>query len=263
MGVNPGWGGGRSKGPRAKPPGIISDTWASLSPDLDPSPLRFLYHDPTLRRLALRALAVGLVALGSFVGCFLLRPPGGEWYEPLPLHLFGTVCAFLTIVASAAVVPTYEMLAYSFRNALLTPGVVLPGEPPAIAVLASLGNGHGPEVEGLRRIVLRGPLPDRDLAPGTRIPVVSTFQRGRGLDRWVAFWPKPIAWGTGRDSDIEDCLDRLKREPTRDFERLEALVAKGLVPEDEDEMILLDRKAGRIERVSIREETKRYPPERA
>ena len=243
----------------------MGDTWASLSPDIDPRPLRFLFHEPMLRRMSLLASALGLVSVGSFVGCALLRAPEANWYEPLPLHLFGTVCSFAAIVAAVRVVEPYRVLAYLFRNALLTPAVVLPGEPLSIAVLASLGNGRGPEVEGLRRIVLRGPLPlpARDRAPGTRIPVVSTFQRGRGLDRWVTFRSKPIAWGTGRDSDIQDCLERLEREPTRDFERLEALVAKGLAPEDEDEMVLLDRKAGRIQRVSIREETRRYPPEGA
>lgn len=237
----------------------MGDTWADLSPGLDPEPLRFLFHEPILRRLTLLALTVGLVSLGSFIGCFLLRSPEANWYEPLPLHLFGTVCAFLTIVAASIVVESYRVLAYLFRHALLTPGVVLPGEPLAVAVLASLGNGRGPEVEGLRRIVLRSPLPDRDRVAGTRIPVVSRFQRGRGLDRWVVFRSTPIAWGTGDDREIERCIELL--DPT-DFKRLEALVARGVVPEDEDELVILDRKAGRIERVSIREETKRHPPDR-
>lgn len=259
MGVKPGHGYGGPPGRGERPFAPMGDTWADLSPGLDPEPLRFVYHEPTLRRHARGALAVGLVSLGSFIGCALLRSAESNWYEPLPLHLFGTVCGFLTIVAVATVVEAYRPLAYLFRNALLTPGVVLPGEPLSIAVLASLGNGRGPEVEGLRRIVLRSPLPERDRAPGTRIPVVSTFQRGRGLDRWVTFRSTPIAWGTGRDRDVEQCLERL--EPT-DFKRLEALVARGVVPEDEDELIILDRNAGRIERVSIREETRRYPPDR-
>jgi hypothetical protein len=148
----------------------------------------------------------------------------------------------------------YNATARYFKNALLTPGVVVSEKPLAVVVLAPLGNGSGPAYNGLQRLSLSS-LPYHSSTPCTRVPVVSAFLPAESLDRWLAFSPELICWGTGRRANIDQCFERLG---TEDFERLDACVAKGLIPKDDDELILLDDVDNKLATLSIKAEKKKY-----
>ena len=54
-------------------------------------------------------------------------------------------------------------------------------------------------------------LPFHARTPGTRVPAVSAFLPADGLDRWLAFSPELICWGTGSRANIEQCFQRWYR----------------------------------------------------
>ena len=89
--------------------------------------------------------------------------------------------------------------------------------------------------------------------------MVSTFVPAEGLDRWLAFSPELICWGTGDKAKIDQCFARLGFDG---FDRIEACIGKGLIP-GEGELILLDADDNVLETLSIEEERKKYPPARS
>ena len=191
-----------------------------------------------------------------------LRIPGGLWpgFFALLFYGLGALLVLIDLIVLALMVMGYSGAAQYFKNALLTPGVVVSEKPLAVVILASLGNGSGPRYYGLQRLSLSS-LPYHSNTPGTRVPAVCSFLPAEGLDRWLAFSPELICWGTGRRAKIEQCFERLG---TEDFERLDACVAKGLIPKDDDELILLDEVDNKLATLSIEEEKKRsIKPRRA
>ena len=231
---------------------------ASVCPGFDPEPLRFLFYQPAMRILIVFGAIVALLTVGAFAAGYALRIPGGGWWPgllALPFYGIGILLALILLIDLALLGAGYGASAKYFKNALLTPGVVVSSKP-TIVVLAPLGNGQGPSYHGLQRLDLKL-LPYHAHTPGTRIPFVSAFTSAEGLDRWLAFDAEPICWGTGRRDLIDRCLERLG---TGDFDRLDACVAKGLIPRDNDELILLDEQDNKLDAFSIREEKKKYGP---
>jgi hypothetical protein len=232
---------------------------ASVCPGFDPELLRYLFYEPGMRILIIFGAVVALLTLGAFAAGNALRAPGGGWWPGLLALLcygVGLLLGFVLLLDLIFLGMGYGASARYFKNALLTPGVIVSSNRLAIVVLAPLGNGKGPHYHGLQRLDLRF-LPFHSHTPGTRIPVVSAFQPAEGLDRWLAFNPEPICWGTGRKDLIGRCFERLG---TEDFDRLDACVARGLIPRDDDELILLDEHDRRLNSFSIREEQKKYAP---
>ncbi len=230
---------------------------ASVCPGFDPEPLRFLFYQPAMRILIVFGVIVTLLTVGAFAAGTALRVPGGGWWPgllALPFYGIGILLILVLLIDLALLGVGYGPSVNYFKNALLTPGVVVTSKPLTIVVLAPLGNGEGPTYHGLQRLDLKS-LPYHAHTPGTRIPFVSAFQPAEGLDRWLSFSPEPICWGTGRRDLIDRCFQRLG---TADFDRLDACVAKGLVPRDDDELILLDEHDNKLDTFSIREEKKKY-----
>jgi hypothetical protein len=238
---------------------VLGGAAASVCPGFDPEPLRFLCYQPAMRILILFGAVVALLTVGAFAAGYALRVPGGGWWPGLLAFLFYGIGILLTPILLFDLLflaVGYGPSARYFKNALLTPGVVVSSKPLAIVVLGPLGNGQGPNYQGLQRLDLRS-LPYHAHTPGTRIPFVSAFHPADGLDRWLCFSPEPICWGTGRRELIDRCFQRLG---TADFDRLEDCIARGLVPRDNDELILLDEHDQKLGTFSIREEKEKYEP---
>jgi hypothetical protein len=235
---------------------VLGGAAATVCPGFDPEPVRYLLYQPAMRILLVFGLLVALLTAGCFAAGYALRIPGGWWpgFLALPFYALGLLLVLIDLIVMAMMVMGYNATARYFKNALLTPGVVVSEKPLAVVILAPLGNGTGPDYHGLQRLDLSS-LPYHAHTPGTRLPVVSAFQPAEGLDRWLAFSPDLICWGTGRRANIEQCFERLG---TEDFDRLDACVAKGLIPKDDDELILLDAADNKLASLSIKEEKKKY-----
>lgn len=125
----------------------------------------------------------------------------------------------------------------TFQNALLTAGVVVSEEPVAVAVLAEMSWG-GRSFPGIIRLNVPD-LPVHGEYIGTRVPCVSTFMPKKGVShRWGWFFPIPICHGTSRVEDLNQCFDRLGEES---FRQIESCIRRGLVPPDEEQILLLDK----------------------
>jgi hypothetical protein len=237
---------------------VLGGAAATVCPGFDPEPLRYLLYQPAMRILLIFSLVVASLAAGCIAAGYALRIPGGWWpgFLALPFYGLGVLLVLIDLIVVTLMVMGYNATARYFKNALLTPGVVVSEKPLAVVILAPLGNGTGPEYHGLQRLSLSS-MPYHAHTPGTRLPVVSAFIPAEGLDRWLAFSPELICWGTGRRANIEQCFQRLG---TEDFDRLDACVARGLIPKDEDELILLDGADNKLESLSIKEEKKKYEP---
>jgi hypothetical protein len=124
-----------------------------------------------------------------------------------------------------------------FRHGLLIPGVVVSSNPLAVVGLADLGKDE--ESKGKEFALGRTDLwalPSHAHEVGTRVPCVASFS-DEGRDRYYYFKPYPVAHGTGDPSDLEQCVQRLGEAP---FRRLEALVARGPVPDHWNHIIVVD-----------------------
>jgi hypothetical protein len=124
-----------------------------------------------------------------------------------------------------------------FRHGLLIPGVVVSSKPLAVVALADLGkdaSSQGKEF-ALGRVDLWS-LPTHSHEVGTRVPCVADFSEDCG-DRYLYFKPYPVALGTGDPAEIEQCIRRLGDVP---FQRLDALIARGPVPEQWNRIIVVD-----------------------
>jgi hypothetical protein len=231
---------------------------ATVCPGFDPEPMRYLLFQPAMRILLIFGLIVALLAAGCFAGGYAIHS-SGAWLAGLfafLLYGLGVLLVLIDLIVVALMVMGYNACARYFKNALLTPGVVVSQKPLAVVILAPLSDGTGPDYHGLQRLSLSS-LPSHPNTPGTRIPVVSAFLPAEGLDRWLAFSPELVCWGTGSRAKMQECFLRLS---TQDFERLDACVAKGLIPKDDDELILLDASDNKLASVSIKEEKKKYQP---
>ena len=235
---------------------ILGGARASVSPGFDPEPLRFLIYQPAMRILLVFGFIVAVLTASVFYAGYALHGPNR--FPGILALLFYTVGVLLTLVGLldlAFLGMGYSATALYFKNALLSPGIVLPGKPLAVAVLASLSNGSGEEFYGIQRQNVGRSLPFHSNEPGTRVPVVCSFYPAEGLDRWLHFTIELICWGTGDRRKIEQCFERLGAEG---FERLEACLAKGYVPKDEDELILLDEDDNKLESLSIKEGKEKF-----
>jgi Protein of unknown function (DUF3239) len=229
---------------------------ATICPGFDPDPVRYLLYQPAMRIFLIFGLIVALLVAGCFAAGYALRISGGWWLGLLALLFYGlsSLLILIDLIVVTLLVMGYNEIARCFKNALLTAGVVVSEKPLAVVILASLSNGSGPRYYGLQRLSLSS-LPYHSRTPGTRVPVVSSFESAEGLDRWLAFSPELICWGTGRRANIDQCFERLGAEA---FERLDACVASGLIPKDDDELILLDEVDNKLATLSITEEQKKY-----
>lgn len=125
-----------------------------------------------------------------------------------------------------------------FPNMLLIPGVIISSKPLRIVGLADLGKSD--ERKGMEfglRFSEPWHLPSHSHEVGTRIPCVANFSDD-GIDRYYFFSPHPIAYATGDEFDLEQCMARLGEAS---FQRLERLVARGTVPDHEQWMLVVDR----------------------
>ncbi len=256
-GESPSHGSGETSGEEHPYRGeALGGATATVCPGFDPEPIRYILFQPAMRILLIFGLVVALFAAGCFAGGHALAT-SGAWLPGLlawPVYGLGVLLVLIDLIVIALMVMGYNATARYFKNALLTPGVVVSEKPLAIVILAPLGDGTGPDYHGLQRLSLSS-LPSHPRTPGTRLPVVSAFLPAEGLDRWLAFSPELVSWGTGRRANIEQCFLRLG---THDFERLDACVAKGLIPKDDDELILLDGADNKLASLSIKEEKQKY-----
>ncbi len=231
---------------------------AEVCAGFDPDPLRFAYYQPAMRILIIFLVVVAALAAGAFGGGYALHAPGGGWWPGIlaaACYMVGAFLVFVGLLALLFLVMGYNSSAKYFKSALLTPAVVVEEKPLVLVALAPLGDGSGPGYSGLRRVDLYSSgLPVHPHKRGERVPCVSAFERGEGLDRWVCFLPEPISWGTGSRKLIEQCLGRLE---DKDFDRLDAFIAQGLTPKD-DELILLDEEGRRLDTLSISAEKEKY-----
>jgi hypothetical protein len=133
-----------------------------------------------------------------------------------------------------------------FENGLLTPGIVVSSEPLRVAVMACMSHGAGQRCWGIRRLDLdKLPAHPHDL--GTRVPFVSIFESGERPDRWADFKPDPISYGTGRKGQLEACIAKLGDE---EFERLANCIERGLVPDRDDRIALVDERLNLLETIN-------------
>jgi hypothetical protein len=227
---------------------IINNSYSTCSPKIRPSFWRFVRYHPLFRfavKLALVPAVVGIVLAG--IGD-TLEKAGGRG-----LATFGGVLTFLgglsilaAIAAGAFLRRIWKSMAMYFENGLLTPGIVVSSEPLRVAVMACMSHGGGQPCWGIRKLDL-DELPAHPHDLGTRVPFVSIFEPGERPDRWADFKPDPISYGTGRNGRLDVCVAKLGDE---EFERLANCIERGLVPDRDDSIALVDEQLNLLETIN-------------
>jgi hypothetical protein len=210
----------------------------AASPGVRPRFWRGLRHDP-VQRLGLMAM-VALPALGLAMiraGMALWRSARGVKSQGLAALLCacGALVAVLGPLIGIWAARSAATTAGRFLDGQLIPGVVVSQSPLVVMALADLGIERLGEEFALAMLCPRT-LPTERHEPGTRLPCLARVAaQGRGKFHW--FSPHPICWGTGDPFALNRCLDRLGEAP---FRRLEALVRRGPLPQQVDEIVVLD-----------------------
>jgi len=206
----------------------IGGASATLAPLVTPGYFRFIRHESG-NRLFLVASVVLIAATAVLIGggwWIVGRTEGAVRVGGMVLVVLGAAVGLAAAAVSGLTISIWHMNADHFRNGMLMPGVIVEEEPTALAVLADMGNGSGPDYWGVYRLK-----PDRPPARGRVgdwVPCVAIYKRAESgdADRWAWFSPVPLYYGVG-DAVVDRMRDRLGAEPVR---RLEACVRRGVVP---------------------------------
>jgi hypothetical protein len=227
---------------------IVNNSYSTLAPNIRASFWRCARYNPLFRFAVQLALVPALVAfvLGGIGDT--LEKSGGRGLATL-----GNVLVFLAglstlaaIAAGAFLWSVWTRMAVFFENGLLTPGIVLSSDPLRVAVMACMSHGRGQPCWGIRRLDLEK-LPAHPHEPGTRVPFVSNFEPSELPDRWAGFNPYPISYGAGRKDQIEACVAKLGAE---EFDRLARCIERGLVPDRDDRIVLVDERLNVLETIT-------------
>jgi hypothetical protein len=175
---------------------IINGTYSTFAPKVTMNSARFLFRDCTLFlvfRIFLFFFVAGVV---TFV-----------W-----LKILGGALIAIALLLAATVWRYLSLRKIEFKNAVLTPGVVIAQRPPTVLVLANLAcDGRKTPVLGLKVEDCRS-LEPLSAEIGTRIPCVTAFL-GSGLGGcWDKMVSNPLTSGTGDRQLLGQALSRLDDE---------------------------------------------------
>lgn len=185
---------------------MYNNSFSTNAPHVEASAGRVFRFDPEMRavrRIMLSTLSIYSVAL---IGTILLFATGH--------YIWGTLLAIPVLLAAkfawkfvCVLLMLPREIRQWYRNALLTPAVVVSLTPLRCLCTASLGNGGEEEYIGVR--VLAMELPETEAKVGKVLPCVSVFTPGDFDDRWASFDPRPIEWGTDDPREIARCMQKL------------------------------------------------------
>ena len=168
--------------------------------------------------------------------CFL-------WFAGLAALLFlfhwwvlGTLFVLPALIFAALLIRLRMLATRIFKNAALTPGVVISTYPLEFVSLADMNTGLGSTVIAVKREVLRA-LPGYSTAFGTRFPCVSSFLEGSSEKRWENFFPIPLSLGTGNLRLVEARASLVGAE---EYAELDRLIADGRIPAKAREIFFID-----------------------
>ena len=229
---------------------------ASVCPGFDPEPVRFLFYQPAMRILIVFGVIVTLLIVGAFAAGTALHVPGGGWWPgllALPFYGIGILLILVLLIDLALLGVGYGPSVNYFKNALLTPGVVVTSKPLTIVVLAPLGNGQGPAYHGLH------PRPEITPVPrphtGHAHPVRLRLPARRGSRPLAVVQSRADLLGNGPARPHRPMLPRLG---TRISTASTPLSPKDSYHVNDDELILLDEHDNKLDTFSIRDEKKKY-----
>jgi hypothetical protein len=197
---------------------IINDTFASCPAKIRLNPLRYLWFASETRALfkvwLLLAIACGPTVMmkgWSLLGIL----------KPLFLPL-----SFLLGWIWLRMVPIY-------KNALLTPGMLVSLKPLEFISIANMDAGTGVIVYAVKRVAIRS-LPSHAKEIGAQFPCVSYFQEGTTFRRWGNFYPQPLSFGTGDREVIQMRREKLGEE---EFKILQIAFELGKYPQKASQLI--------------------------
>ncbi len=168
--------------------------------------------------------------------CFLVFAPLAGLLFLLHWWVTGTLLALPALIAAALLARLRALASMIFKNAALTPGVVVSTDPLEFVSIADMDTGAGPTSIAVKREALRV-LPGHSTALGTRFPCVSSFRDGPSGKRWENFYPIPLSLGTGDLRLVEARGSRLKAD---EFAELDGLIAEGRIPAKSGEVLFIN-----------------------
>ena len=217
---------------------VVNNSRSTNAPGVRMGSFRFIRNHAAARFLGQVCLFIAFVCFPAGVGgMFLVEKSGSR-----PLEILGgflVVVANLTLLVGLAAGLMLALLcrkmATIYREALLTPGVIVSVEPLAFAALANMSTG-GEDHPAVQRFRLDR-LPAHPHAAGTRFPCVAFFQAGERRDAWGDFTAEPLCFATGDRAVLDG---RMAAIDPADFARLEAAIAAGEIPDEPKEVRFLD-----------------------
>ncbi len=193
---------------------IVGGTFSSRAPKVKLNPVRFLFRDSTVYFIFKIFLFFALV--GALVLAF--------WSK-----VAGAILLVIALLISASIWRYISLRKVEFRNAVLSPGIVVAQKPPTVLILANMACGGSREpVWGVKMEECRSlrPLPNK---VGQRIPCVTAFQ-GSGMGgSWDKMVSSPLTSGTGNKKKLEEALSRLDDE--EEWQVLEFAIQQECFPE--------------------------------
>jgi hypothetical protein len=214
---------------------IVNGSFSTNAPHVQASSWRILRYDREFRDVVRSALIIVLIE-AALVG-------GAVWLFATGHWILGSLAALLALplLKTAIVVSVYlprglMMVKSMYRNALLTPGIVISANPVRLACLAAMGNGMGGDFWGLK-VIETGVIPLHAGKVGEVVPCVSVFDSGEEIERWADFTPRPISWGTADPAEVRRCLAKLDQD---ELKRAKELVAARRFPAEPGKVLVLD-----------------------
>lgn len=238
---------------------------ASAATNFSPNLLKLLKYDSVMGCVFKLVIWMGLIG-GA---CFLIGLAFHDSNNVLAFILY-ILCGLswlITIAGAGLMGYAGRMMAINYKNGLLTAGVIERTGPISVIHIANISTGGDDDYRyGVKRVIYDS-FPKRELEPGRRLPVVSTFYSFDDLfsSTWKDYTTTPVVFGCSDAQKLSRCLQVVESDEDGKgsyFEILDRFLKKNQLPEGDTKLCICDIDGNQTEvrMVEGKEEEKKGPP---
>ncbi|QDT52083.1 hypothetical protein Pan44_00910 [Caulifigura coniformis] len=236
---------------------IVNDSMAGRALNRNPSLLRALLYEPTLKLLAIIGVIVFLVGMAFGVTGEAVEKPG-----PAPgalsttLTTIGGLVLLLSFGIGLLTFVVWKAIKRNFANGLISAGMILEEKPLTMIVLANIGTGESEKATWGAIRFSPGALPGHDIAAHEKVPCICTFKPSEEFDHWGDVQPMPVCHGRGGKKLLAEVNDIIGE---REYKILRSMIQKGWIPEDDEHMVVIEEGGAprTVERAAVTERKQR------
>lgn len=208
--------------------GARRSSYATRPADIRLNPLRYFWYQSEVRPVfKIWLFAIGLVSMLCTIGW---------WASSIVPLMLGAIPLAISAYFGRQFYQLWRVVADIYRNADLTPGMVVSVGPLEFITLANMSTSSSGKFFAVKREVICQ-LPCHLQRIGTSFPCVSGFGLGQNSFAWGELQPHPLSFGTSNRKLIQARRENLGED---EFVQLQQIFENGLFPKAAGQLIWLN-----------------------